>query len=365
MDQIFTPPTLAQTLLSHARLERPALIADFAVGDGALLKAAAQRWPTAQLLGTDIDPNALKLTRRNIRDALTSKCDFLDPEARRKNARLREIRGKAGLVLLNPPFNAREKKTFRAVFGEGEVSCSRALAFVLNALPYLTANGELLAILPANCLSSERDRNAMNMLAEQYVVKQLGSPRRQAFQGHSVAVVLVRLSRRKRARKRNDARPSARIREPYQVLVSRGSTAVHSALESATGMPYVHTTHLRDGRLITPLPSVAFTRDTRTFRNAVVLSRVGKPDARKVCILRRKQPFQASDCVIVLQTVPSGFELALQKAILKKWDSLSARYGGSCAPYLTLQTLVDFLRAECGVRAEPAKARASRTMKIK
>ena len=56
IDEIFTPAHLANELveLATARRRELGVVADFAAGDGALLRAAAQRQPRLEVVGLDI-----------------------------------------------------------------------------------------------------------------------------------------------------------------------------------------------------------------------------------------------------------------------------------------------------------------------
>ena len=76
MDAIYTPPELADELVSASRLTAPKIIADFAAGDGALLRAAAKTFPRAKLFGTDIDPDAIDLLPRTLASCDAEVHDF-------------------------------------------------------------------------------------------------------------------------------------------------------------------------------------------------------------------------------------------------------------------------------------------------
>ena len=63
----FTPGTLAAELAGGVSLARCKVIPDFAIKrDGALLKAAGNRWKNAELIGTDVDSRTIrKLSKRS------------------------------------------------------------------------------------------------------------------------------------------------------------------------------------------------------------------------------------------------------------------------------------------------------------
>ena len=65
LDSYYTPPSLADKLVSFITSSDISCAVDFCVGDGDLLKAVAKRYSNAELYGTDISDDALnKLSNR-------------------------------------------------------------------------------------------------------------------------------------------------------------------------------------------------------------------------------------------------------------------------------------------------------------
>ena len=135
IDQFYTPSGLAGLLISAAKARSPKVVADFAMGDGALLRAARQRWPRTLLVGSDINPEALSASEDVIQGLDFSTYDFLGdaplPEA------LRNSRAKCDVIVLNPPFTCRGSKRFPVTVGGEALLGSKALAFVCRALAFL------------------------------------------------------------------------------------------------------------------------------------------------------------------------------------------------------------------------------------
>ena len=337
-DAIYTPPELARFLTSASLLASPESIADFAAGDGALLRAAAERWPEARLFGSDIDETAVLSVGASIAGCDAKVHDLL---ADGNDAALESQT--FNLILLNPPFSCRGNTRFQAAVGGQIYSASKALAFVARALKYLAIDGELIAILPASVLVSERDAELIAAIRAWGCVEQIGDIRKDAFRSHAVAVAVLRISRSAQQPQSAVEKPLLVSLRPYAVEMSRGSLSVHDYVETQIGPRFIHTTDMRDRRLASTKRKASAER-RRVHGPAVLIPRVGRPSKDKVVQLPSCEAV-LSDCVIALRTVPAGYEQALAAAINENWETFKAAYGGSCAPYTTLKRLTDvFLR---------------------
>lgn len=336
MDAIYTPPDLAQFLTSTSLLDSPASIADFAAGDGALLRAAAERWPDARLFGSDIDETAVLSIGAGMARCEAKVHDLLADSA--DSALEGQI---FSLILLNPPFSCRGNTRFQASVAGQSYSASKALAFVARALKYLAVDGELIAILPASVLVSERDAELIAAIRAWGSVEQIGDVRKDAFRSHAVTVTVLRISRTARQPKSAVEKPLLVSLRPYAVEMSRGSLSVHDYVETKTGPRFIHTTDMREGRLA-PAKRKASAERRRVHGPAVLISRVGRPSKDKIVQLPNCEAV-LSDCVIALRTIPVGHEKALAAAIAENWETFKAAYGGSCAPYTTLKRLSETL----------------------
>ncbi|ARR53193.1 hypothetical protein HY78_06930 [Rhizorhabdus wittichii DC-6] len=335
MDAIYTPPDLAKFLAEASSLASPKSIADFAAGDGALLRAAAARWPRAALFGSDIDEVAVNSIK-----ALLPGCDAMLLDFLAETHDL-PLTGRAfDLILLNPPFSGRGNRRYSADVDGVDYSASKALAFAARALAFLAPGGEVIAILPASVLTSERDAPLRAAMRAWGHVEQIGDVWRTAFKSHAVAVTVLRISRAKQRRKPKD-KPLLVSLRPYAIEMSRGSLSVHDHVATDTGPRFIHTTDLqRNGLLSSTRRASSAHRKVRG--PAVLIPRVGRPTSDKIVLLPNDEAV-LSDCVIALQTAPAGFEQALADLLVENWDSLKSAYGGSCAPYTTLKRLGETL----------------------
>lgn len=339
-DQFYTPPALAALLTGAAKIRRAGLVADFAMGDGALLRAAETRWPKAQLFGSDINASAAA-SAGDLGDRIRFQVvDFLEDPT--EGDGLMDLEGRCDVVLLNPPFTCRGNSRHAVMLDDARFEGSKALVFVARALRFLATGGELLAILPASCLTSQRDANLYAALQADYSISQVGEIQRNAFAGCSVCVALVRIRKRSVKAKPVRRRPSAPpvVMKTYGAQLMRGNTPMHRTSLTPIGLPIIHTVDLRNeasaGRHWT-------TYSRRIVQGPVVLlPRVGRPDLSKIVGVNVEQTV-LSDCVIAIKTTPAGHEQELLRLLRSNWVDLRGIYGGSCAPYITLDDLAHFL----------------------
>ena len=284
MDRFYTPPGLAALLVGAAKTRNAELVADFAAGDGALLRAAESRWSNAQFFGSDIDPVALKVVRALAGAPRTARLDFLSDDARPQA--LDKLLGSCDVVLLNPPFTCRGNRRYKALKNR-LLFRSKALAFVARSLEFLAATGEALAIVPASCLTSARDASLLAALCDDYNVEQIGEINRNAFPGCSVAVVIIRIRARTKRRRATRAKPhqaKPTLMKDYSAEIMRGCLSVANARARLGTTPCIHSTDLRDGKLLMPKLSVA-PQARAVEGKLVLLPRVGRPSVSKIVLV--------------------------------------------------------------------------------
>ncbi|MNS63830.1 hypothetical protein D3C72_969350 [compost metagenome] len=144
--------------------------------------------------------------------------------------------------------------------------------------------GEALAIVPASCATSERDRNLMTALRAHYTVDQIGEINRNAFEGCTVNVIIIRIRRRSLFSTKQTVKPVPNIVpvKPYTARIMRGGTSVHKTSATPPGMPVLHTSDLRDLNL-SPARWIAESGQL-IQQMAVLLPRVGRPDKAKLVV---------------------------------------------------------------------------------
>ena len=338
MDQFYTPEGLASLLVSVSTLNRVEKIADFAAGNGALLKAALARWPDAKVAGMDVDPYAIAELARAIPAAELEQNDFFAVSEQTQSVPASPDR-LFDLVLLNPPFSCRGSAAFTVTLGGQTFKASRALAFVARALPFLNASGELIAILPSSCLTSERDRSLRGALHERWDFVTIGSSHSDAFRRCSVTVDIVKLTRRSAGSTSPLAPdvPRSNISRGRLQLM-RGSLANSRGSFEPHGAPFVHSTDLAQGR-IGPLSRWYANATKSVAGSALLFPRVGRMRFDKLVHKQDSRTIILSDCVIACKTPDRLDESALLDLMQRDWSNFSRLWAGSCAPYVTMSRL--------------------------
>jgi hypothetical protein len=343
LDQHYTPATVARELLGAVSLDRVHLVGDFAAGDGELLRAAQERWTDATLVAADIDLSTVSRLRKRHPTWSTSRCDFTNPRSRAKARGLRRAHGTFDVIALNPPFSFRGGTKRSVRIGESVVSCSPPLAFVADAVMYLRAGGQLVAILPHGTLTSEKDRMARGLLAETYGFEVVRTCARGTFSSCSPRTAIVRIGT---GAVSEIITPSVipitdKCIHVGEVSLRRGRVPVGAA--TPAGLPLVHTTDMRDGALMRP-KRFAGVGGELVRGPSVLIPRVGKPTATKVVLMESDcTPAVLSDCVLAVECLTPSAARILQEALVENWAAVEAAYGGTCARYLTLASLRQLL----------------------
>lgn len=341
IDQHYTPPWLAALMASHLP-SNASSIADFCAGGGALLDAAAEWAPSAQMVATDIDAASLRRLRAARPSWLVGRIDLLSPSSRGRSRLY--VHQKFDGVLLNPPFSYRGGAGVTVEDGNRRTRrLAPSIAFLDAALAAVRPGGTLIALLPMNALESERDRWWREQAgAPALDVVDAIEPRK--FPGVAARMAVVKATGGSRI---CGAGKLGSRREPsltsIDVQVVRGRVPVHTARQwdrVLEGAPFVHTTNLRagglDGARVGPVALAS-------PGPMVLLPRVGRFYGSNIAEWPSVEPLVLSDCVFGLRPV-GGVEVGeLHKLLLKSAQLVAAAYRGSCAPYLTVNSLVAVL----------------------
>ncbi len=338
-DLHYTPPAIAADVASAVDLAGAARVADFAVGNGVLLRAVRARAPDSQLAGTDVCAQTIRKLRSVEPDWLLGACDFLAPRSRSR-CRVTSSGATFDVAVLNPPFSYRGGQRYDVDLRGSRQTGSPAASFVALATRYAR---QVVALLPANTLESERDMTLWRELERDWEILRLTEYPRGAFPGVSAKGVLVRLSTKRTTGERPDDREKSKVVRSRRVRVQlvRGCTPIHRAALNPRGGRLLHTTGLgREG--MTFLRTRAL--PGRVIRGpAVVLPRVGAPVAWKVHTYLSPLPITLSDCVFGLVCSSSSEALEVERRIKYAWDGFQTVWTGSCAPYTTVSRLRDAL----------------------
>ena len=326
-----------------ARKRGLGVVADFAAGDGALLRAAVQRQPSLEVVGLDIRRTTVRKLRAVNSSWQIGSCDFLNPRSRASSSVLRRNRGRVSTALLNPPFSCRGGRRVQVSLGDKRLTCSIAMAFILTAVDYLIPDGQIIAVAPRGVEKAERDEAAWEFLHSMGTVEIVGYPDRGTFPGTAHRSLLLRFTMGPPTDRRRASRKlvTTQAKRPIVSLV-RGTVQMHRARITSAGMPLVHTTDLSNGQLRPELRKTSV--PGRSCCGPVVLvSRVGRPMLSKIVRLALRSDMMLSDCVIALECDSEDDSVKVQRVIEERWDEFEDSYGGSCAPYISLKALQDVL----------------------
>jgi len=357
-DKFYTPSELANRMVSYVVGEKHKFIADFACGNGELLKAGAKKWQKSKILGTDICRNTIKYLRRQEPNWQLGQCNFLLDSSKKMCKALRGMENKVSLLLLNPPFSLRGGSSIQTRINGSNLKSSIALSFILNALPFLANTAEIIAILPLGCLNSEKDEQTWRFIKGLGEIKILDMNGYNVFKGATARTVLVHFllskSKEKMAysllesgRSLNEVKEIVKKSSNGKQIVSiyRGKISMHLYQESFAprAIPFVHSTELEEGGL-----NLSRRRTDKKLKKvisgpAILLPRVGKPNPKKIHFYDKPEPIALSDCVIGVKCSNQEQGRNLHHIILKNWSILENSYGGTCARYLTLKKFSEFL----------------------
>lgn len=353
-DRFDTPPHVAEFMASEVSIQDVHVAADFAAGEGRLLDPIARQWPRAKIVATDVCHKTVSALRRKRPKWSAHRVDFLHA-AGDSGSRLQGMKNRVDLVLLNPPFSCRGG-TLRSVrFDAESVECSEAMAFVLRSTEFLAPKGELLAILPNGTLSSNKDRPAWQRLHRQFDVDVIATNGSSTFEGCSVKTSVVKMRQRNAAR-RAPCLDKDWLARPHRgptisVRLTRGSIQMHAVprVGGADAVPLVHTSNLRDHEV----SSDRAVRSVRSIASGpmVLFPRVGQPSISKLVVVRKRQPLALSDCVMSIRCRSVRDAESVYQRVSTRWNDFSAQYGGTCAPYITMSRVREFL-LHCKIRAE-------------
>ena len=342
MDSFYTPTPVAETMVKYLRCnESKPIIADFAMGDGELLRAAVLRWPKATFIGNDLNSKVVSKLIKTQPSWLISKCDFLNNLSRGRSSILQSVQGQVSLILLNPPFSNRGARRFSVSLNDHQVMCSQGLAFVITAISYLKKGGEIVAVLPAGTLHSEMDKDAwqlVNRFCENQVLVKNGH---NTFPDCSPKTIIIKLALRP---KPVDIDPAAedppKKRLPVFVSLIRGKVDMTTLNGNhyRKPIPLIHSTELKANEINLNIRKINLAKTTLR-QEAVLLPRVGRPNRGKLCLHLNTTPVALSSCVIAIKCKSKKDAKIVYQNLFRRWRILESTYAGTCAPYLTLNRL--------------------------
>lgn len=204
LGRYYTRAEIGRVLVGQMEGLAPRVVLDLGAGDGSLVRAAAERWITANLLTVDIDAAAKEGLNRALSRDMTFRqhnhirADALSPRV----SRLIELhRDSIDAAVCNPPFVVpRWKKNFKAIIQEAGFSASlaaipemdAALLFLAQNLRLSSPGATLGMILPDSLISAKKYRPFREELLEKHrISKVIRLPRGSFESTDAQAYVLV------------------------------------------------------------------------------------------------------------------------------------------------------------------------------
>lgn len=363
LDNIYTPTDLARTMVDAVpgSLGDKDLVADFAAGDGELLRAARLKWPLARIIATDIDSGVARVLKRQNSDWEVGVLDFLSRKSRSGSSTARRILGMVRLVILNPPFSCRGGgRTVASALGR-RTKCSRGLAFVFDSVEYVVPGGFVIAVLPSGSLRSEMDQDTWRLLESMGTIEILRQNGHHTFPKATVETVVVRFTRFEGSAKTAEVsqcpQPHLCRERKGRVRLVRGNVPIHR-IESATapnGVTLFHSSDLREGRL-SHGRRITNVNARLVGGPMVLIPRVGKPSKRKLVCYPGGSHFALSDCVIAALCESESLAEEIWESLMRNWACVEDGYSGSGAKYITMGRLTHIL-GQLGYTAEIIEGR--------
>jgi predicted RNA methylase len=354
LDQYYTPESIAGQIISEHVKITPKICIDPTCGPGHLLKAASKYFKNVECIGIDKDSETILKLSKNKPEWDLLNADIFSNEALEYARKFSESK-RCCLLVMNPPFSMGNKKSYEIMFKNEKIHTSIAMAYILRSFDLFDPSDGGFVIVPESLLYSEVDKVARELLAEHYSVNSLMDLNRKAFHGANVGAVVIQIDSRKNSlmHKVSNIQP---IFPKVEIQVTRGGMQVHKAIFTDDGVPFIHTTNLKqikDTTNLDELPKVSASSRSKKFDWAILIPRVSKPSKKNIVLLRYNHPIQLSDCVIALHS--SRFEDmdSVRHRILNDWDRFLEIYKGTGARYITIIRLTEWLRGELNIINTP------------
>lgn len=319
-------------------------IVDPAAGGGSLLRAAQSACPGAELFAIDSDPQAIALLHKAALGISVSQADFLsDSSLRASNVGRLLRKSPPDLILLNPPFSYRGQEGVPLALGERLIRVSPAAHFVWRALRLWAPRLGLRAVMPEGVVYGQRHSAYWKYLSQNYRIVEIDSLHSSVFRGARARSVLISLTPSD-TDSSDDVSQVARIRPQLVgctcVEVVRGRVSMHRWEPDASGVPFVHTTDMRDEDLGGNAGRLA-AASLATVGHFVVIPRVGNPSSFSPRLVSGSVVL--SDCLLALRAPDYHSAVLLQQSVRENWRRLAREYVGTGASYLTVSKLMTYL----------------------
>jgi len=336
MDRYYTPENVAMSALERASFPfSPKACADSTCGSGRLLDAANTVFGPVKSFGIDRDVDAISQLRLRRPEWHLAVGDLLhnEPDEVLPN------RNSVDLLVLNPPFSHGKRKSVDIRFAGKEMKGSIAMAHLLRSFELFQPKLGAIVIAPESLLYSETDHFARQTLEEHYQFQQIAELKRCTFHGARVQASVLQISPGAHHPSLQEMRPSSVV---IHTTILRGSLPVHLNVSDPTGVPFLHSTDIRE--VVTSGSTLELSKTStvakgRTKGWVILIPRVGVPDIQYVKAIKLETTVQLSDCVIALEFQNKANAMKAERRIHSRWGDFIKIYRGTGARYITISRL--------------------------
>jgi hypothetical protein len=345
-DLFYTPPWLADRLISLLPESISGEVLDPCAGEGALLEAVEKRFGNkARALAIDYDSGAINSLKARHPGWVVSRANFLHPNALAATRVYRTAILPVDAVVMNPPFSYRGNGGVEVKFRGFHGNVSPAVAFVINAIERFQPREGLWAIMPIGSLRSVRHSQFWRELSGSHDIEDHGNVSSSAFRGARATTRLLAIKPRNSPvgpawAGLMDRRGISSFRQVHRCLcidVVRGRVPRHAQKGKAESnqAPYFHTTDFNSS-------SPRATREARLATEGPFLA-IARVGAFKPPLLVELDEVVLSDCVIAIRPRDTSVLAAVHESLAANMSPLIEAYQGTGAPYVTLADVRDYL----------------------
>lgn len=146
------------------------------------------------------------------------------------------------------------------------------------------------------------------------------------------------------------------VKNSINASIFRGTISMSSCSTMPKGgIGLVHTTELGNGSIRLPNLRVSAEVASSTTGPVILIPRVGRPNAKKVCLYLSSERVAISDCILAVKFNSVAAAKLVYALLSTNEKRLLDSYVGSCAKYLTLDGLRLMLNS-LGVATEVCRA---------
>lgn len=340
-DAYYSPGHVADVVAQTVGRARLKSVLDSHCGRGALLDAVERSFPNVHCAGIDLDGIAISHLRKARPHWTLVRGDSL---AWSTWERVRaKLNGSVDVAVLNPPFSMGHAKGVDIELDGRTIRGSLAMAHVIATIHHSRPR-RIVAVLPESTMFADMDRQGRAELESLYDIDVVSQFKSSTFRGARANSLLVAMTKRSRPRLRKLGEES---KVPVvQGSVVRGGLACFEAVSLRGGLPFIHSTDIKDLVRGAPISSL---RRVRPFTRGIVaghmilLPRVGIPKKENIGAWHVDSDVQLSDCVLALPCGGGSEASARVDAIQASYEAFAGLYRGTGARYVTVERLLEWL----------------------